>query len=126
MIWKSTLREIRSSLGRYLAIMAIVALGVGFFAGLKVTKEDMIDTADRYLKEKKLFDFEMFSSLGFDDESIKIIEDTDGVRHAEGSISKDMLVVFMQITSRYSKYPEENLLYIPISKSWWGRIDSKG
>ena len=34
MIWKSTFREIKESLGRFLAILAIVALGVGFFAGL--------------------------------------------------------------------------------------------
>ena len=91
MLWKSTLREIKNSLGRYLAIMAIVALGVGFFAGLKVTKEDMIATADEYIKEHDLFDFEMFSTLGFDDESVRIIGDTDGVKHAEGSISKDIL-----------------------------------
>ena len=31
MIWKSTFREIKESLGRFLAILAIVALGVGFF-----------------------------------------------------------------------------------------------
>ena len=32
---KMLLRSIRSSLGRYLAILAIVALGVGIFAGPK-------------------------------------------------------------------------------------------
>lgn len=31
MMWKTTLREIKQSMGRYLAILAIVALGVGFF-----------------------------------------------------------------------------------------------
>ena len=40
-ILKTTLREIRESLGRYMAILAIVALGVGFFTGLKVTKPDV-------------------------------------------------------------------------------------
>ncbi len=33
---KNNRRELRHSLGRFLAIVAIVALGVGFFAGLKV------------------------------------------------------------------------------------------
>ena len=41
---KSTYREIRSSLGRYIAIMLIVMLGVGFFAGLKVTRDAMVAT----------------------------------------------------------------------------------
>ena len=46
MLKKSTLREIRSSLGRYLAILAIVMLGVGFFCGLKSTKPAMVATAN--------------------------------------------------------------------------------
>ena len=32
-------------MGRFLSILSIVALGVGFFSGLKVTKNAMIDTA---------------------------------------------------------------------------------
>lgn len=34
-IFKTTVREIRESLGRYMAILAIVALGVGFFTALR-------------------------------------------------------------------------------------------
>ena len=83
MLKKTTLREIKGSLGRYLAIMLIVALGVGFFSGLKVTKEDMIATADDYVREYALYDFELFSSLGFDDESVRIIGDTGGIKSAE-------------------------------------------
>ena len=44
---KTTLREIRQSLGRYLAIMAIVALGVGLFCGLKVTRDVMVKSAQQ-------------------------------------------------------------------------------
>ena len=70
-MWKTTLREIRSSLGRYLAIFAIIALGVGFFSGLKVTKDAMIETADDFLSENNMFDFRLISTLGFDDEDIE-------------------------------------------------------
>ena len=31
---KNNLRELRRSLGRWLAILAIIALGIGLFAGL--------------------------------------------------------------------------------------------
>ena len=41
---KLTWREITKSLGRYLAIFAIVALGVGFFCGLRLTKTAMSQT----------------------------------------------------------------------------------
>ena len=42
---KNNLRELRRSLGRWLAILAIIALGIGFFAGLKASKPAMLLTA---------------------------------------------------------------------------------
>ena len=63
MMIRSTLREIKQSLGRYLAILAIVALGVGFFAGIKETKPAMVETADRYLKEKNFYDYRFSHAL---------------------------------------------------------------
>ena len=48
---KSSLREIKSSFGRYIAILGIVALGVGFFSGLMVSEEAMLKTGDTYLNE---------------------------------------------------------------------------
>ena len=92
MLRRSTLREIRSSLGRYLAILAIVALGVGFFAGLKVCKESMVHTAQDYLDEFNLFDQQLISTLGYDDDSVATILAAPGVRDAEGSISHDVIV----------------------------------
>lgn len=70
MLLKSTLREIKSSLGRFLAILAIIALGVGFFGGLKVTKPSMIRTLDEYLNEQKFYDYRLLSSIGFEEEDI--------------------------------------------------------
>ena len=70
MLKKSTFREIRSSLGRYLAILAIVALGVGFFSGLKVTQEAMVKTTDSYLSEHNLFDYRLVSTLGFEGKDV--------------------------------------------------------
>ena len=68
MLKKSTLREIRTSLARYLAIFAIVALGVGFFSGLKDCKASMVSTASRYLDEHNMYDYMLISSYGIDDE----------------------------------------------------------
>ena len=51
MMNKSTLREIKQSMGRYLAILAIIALGVGFFAGLKAATPAMVKTAQNYWAE---------------------------------------------------------------------------
>ena len=91
MLKKTTLREIRNSLGRYLAILAIVALGVGFFSGLKVTREAMLATADDYLTKSSFYDYQVRSSLGYEDEDVEALSEVSSVKTAEGSISVDVL-----------------------------------
>ena len=88
---KNLWRSIRKSLGRYLAIMAIVALGVGFFAGLKVTKQAMIRTGDDYLRQTGFYDFRLLSTLGLTEEDVQAYRETDGIGAAEGSFSADFL-----------------------------------
>ena len=88
-MWKTTIREIRQSLGRYMAILAIVALGVGFFAGLKVTKPSMVETAGEYLDEKALYDFRLLSTYGFEQEDVEYFRERYGVRAAQGAVSFD-------------------------------------
>ena len=91
MLRKSTFREIRTSLARYLAIFAIVALGVGFFSGLKDCKESMVSTARMYLDDTNFFDYQILSSYGADDDSVALAESWDGVSGAEGSIQIDVM-----------------------------------
>ena len=71
---KSTLREIKGSFGRWLAILAIVALGVGFFSGLKVCKDAFTETGNRYLDKHQFFDFQLISTLGLEDEDVEKIQ----------------------------------------------------
>ncbi|MGN0155414.1 MAG: FtsX-like permease family protein [Lachnospiraceae bacterium] len=91
-IRKSTFREIKSSFGRYMAILLIVALGVGFFSGLKVAYEAMVHTADCYFKDKNFYDYHLLSTIGFDEDTADSLEQEDGVRAAEGTKSLDILV----------------------------------
>ncbi len=90
-MWKTTLREIWQSLGRFLAIMAIVALGVGLFSGLKVTKAFMVKTTEDYLIEKNFYDFRLLSTLGFEEEDVVYFASQPEVRAAEGSYTFDIL-----------------------------------
>ena len=89
---KSTLREIRQSLGRYLAILAIVGLGVGFFAGLRMAQPDMMATGVAYLEEYRLFDFQLMSTLGFTEEDVAALSQLEGIAGAEGSVYTDFLM----------------------------------
>lgn len=88
---KTTLREIRHSLGRYLAILAIVALGVGIFSGLKITKPFMVATTDSYLKEKQFYDFRMVSTYGFEEEDVAYLAEQKDARCVHGAYSYDVL-----------------------------------
>ena len=91
MIWKSTFREIRESLGRFLAILAIVALGVGFFAGLKVTQPAMLETAQRYFDKTSLYDYRLISTVGFSEDEVETIQKQKDVRAAEGAVTFDII-----------------------------------
>ena len=79
MIRKTTFREIRGSFGRYAAIMSIIALGVGFFSGLKVTKQAMWETTNQYLEKLNLFDYRLVSTLGLAEEDVDAVRDLEGV-----------------------------------------------
>ncbi|MBR2991685.1 MAG: FtsX-like permease family protein [Clostridiales bacterium] len=68
---KTILRSVRMTLPRFLAIFAIIALGVGFFAGLKVTTPSFIVTGNKYINDYALYDFKLLSTIGFTDEDIE-------------------------------------------------------
>ena len=89
---KTSLREIRSSFGRFIAILAIVALGVGFFAGLMVSEEAMLKTGETYLDEQNFYDFRLMSTLGFEEGDVEALQEDDHVTVAEGAYQVDALV----------------------------------
>jgi len=90
--WKKTrLREIWHTLGRYLAILSIVALGVGVFVGLKVTQRAMVDTAQLYLDGHSMFDDKLVSTVGWTEDDVSEIQDFSGIKQAEGSVSLDVI-----------------------------------
>ena len=91
MLIRSILRTIRSTFVRYLAILAIIALGVGFFVGLRVTEKSMLKTADGYLSDLRLYDYRLVSTLGFTDEDVTAFRGISGVSGAFGSVSRDVL-----------------------------------
>ena len=90
-IGKSTFREIKSSFGRFLAIFAIIALGVGFFAGLKVTKQGMMATVQDYLDRHAFFDYRLLSTMGFEQEDVDGFAGAQWVEAAEGAVSFDIV-----------------------------------
>ena len=86
---KMLLRSIRASFGRFLAILAITALGVGFYAGLKSSQPDMLRSADDYLRRQKMYDLQLMSSLGLQKSDPAAFRRLPGVDAAEGTCFAD-------------------------------------
>lgn len=89
---KSTLREIKNSIGRYLAILVIIALGVGFFAGLRACRPALTDTAGKYYEEQKMYDYRLLSSVGFSKNKVDSFLEGKGISAAEGALYEDVLI----------------------------------
>lgn len=101
---KTTIREIRGSFGRYMAIMAIVMLGVGLFTGLKATTPAMIVTENDYLQEQDFFDFRLLSTMGFDPDSVDELKGFAEIADAEGAVSVDALCTFEEGDEKVYKF----------------------
>ena len=82
---KDIFRDIKGSLGRFIAIVAIIALGVAFFSGLKIAPEDMKLTADAYYDDYNLMDLRIVSNLGMTSDDLKEIQKISGVKDARGA-----------------------------------------
>lgn len=91
MMKRNIFREIKKSFGRYFAILAIIALGVAFFSGLKITQSVMVHSADVYLKDLQFYDYRLVSTLGFTEENVEALAEKEDVRAAEGAISAEVL-----------------------------------
>ena len=89
---KNILRTFKGSKSRFIAIFAIVALGVGFLAGLLSTTPDMEDSMEEYLDGGNLFDLRVVSTLGLTEDDVAALEQVDGVAKVQGGKSADLLV----------------------------------
>lgn len=82
---KDLTRTIMRSKGRFFAIAAICAIGVGFFGGLQMTCGDMKQAATTFFNNTNMMDIRVLCNLGLSQEnieSIKKVEDVDAVMSA--------------------------------------------
>jgi len=91
-LMKDTLRELWRTRSRFLAIFAIIALGTGFFAGVKVTCPDMKLTADKYFQDYHLMDLKMVSTYGLNQDDINAIDSVGGIKGMMPAYSMDAII----------------------------------
>ncbi len=83
--------EIRKSLGRFLSIFFIVAIGTAFFSGIRSAEPDMRLTGDAYSDNQNLMDIQVISTLGLTEKDWKALEEVEGIERVEGGYSADVL-----------------------------------
>lgn len=88
---KAAVREIKNSFGRYFAILAIIALGVGFFSGVRITTPAMLNTINSFLDEHQLYDYRLISSAGWSLTDAEKFLEAEDVRAAEASYTIDAI-----------------------------------
>lgn len=91
-VFKDFIRNIKGSLGRFFAIMAIVAIGVAFFAGVTASSGDMKHSSDSYYDEYNMNDIRILSSIGFTSQDIEAVSKVYGVKAVYKTNTQDVLV----------------------------------
>lgn len=99
-------RTIKGSLARFLAIAGIVALGCGFFAGLKMASPDMQEAAHTFYANQHLYDFRVISTLGLSEKDVHALASVEGVGAVMPSRTVDVMATLTssQSTARVSSF----------------------
>lgn len=109
-LWKNVFREIRHTKARFLSIFAIIMLGVSFFAGIKATGPDMLDTAASYYEEMRLMDLRVQSMYGLTEENITELRALPGIHKVQPGYSTDVFIGDNGLIAKVYSYHQENEL----------------
>ena len=91
MMGRNLRRSIVNSLGRYIAIATIIALGTAIFVGLRSTKMDMVATGQAYTDSQNMFDLRFISTYGWEPEQVEEIAALEGLEDVEGVFYADLI-----------------------------------
>ena len=91
---KDFIRDILKSKGRFLSIVAIVALGVAFFTGVKSSPIVMKTSSDKYYDKYNLMDIRLISTLGLTDKDVDDIKNIKGVEGVYPTYSLDAISIY--------------------------------
>ena len=90
-LFKNNLKSIHKTKRRFISILVMAFLGVGFFSGLVATSPDMLDSLDKYADSSNLYDINIMSTLGLTDDDITALQALDRVENAYGIQTKDSI-----------------------------------
>ena len=77
---------------RFISLLCMALLGVGFYAGISSTSQDMLSTLDSYLDQSKAYDLQIQSTLGLTQADVASLEKLADVASVQGIYTKDVLI----------------------------------
>ena len=89
-LFKYSIKEIFVNRKRFISIMLMALLGVGFFAGLVASGPDMRDSLDKFLDDTNTYDINIVSTLGLTNEDVDEIKKIKNIENVHGIYSKDI------------------------------------
>ena len=91
-LFKDSIKEIKKTHRRFISILLMAFLGVGFFAGIKASSPDMKKTIDNYYKAQNVYDIEVMSTLGLTDADMEALKNINGITDVYATYSKDATI----------------------------------
>ena len=89
---KDSIKEIKNTYKRFISILLMAFLGVGFFAGIRAASPDMLDTFDKYYDDQSVYDINILSTLGLTNDDIEKLEQIENVESVYGVYEKDAII----------------------------------
>lgn len=105
---KSIKREILSSKGRFISIMAIIFLGVAFYAGIKSCGPDLKESINEYFAKQNLMDSKIVSTIGLNENDLKLLENNDKILDYYASHSVDVNLTNTNDVVKFMEYDESS------------------
>lgn len=90
---KNNVKTISKTKKRFISILTMAFLGVGFYSGLVSSSPDMLDSLDDFADTSNLYDISIISTLGLEEEDVALANQIEGVENATGIKSKDTFVL---------------------------------
>ncbi|MGN9160439.1 FtsX-like permease family protein [Clostridium sulfidigenes] len=105
---KSIIREILSSKARFISIFAIIFLGVAFYSGIKSSGPDLKESINEFFKEQNLMDSKIVSSIGLNENDLKLLENKDKILDYFGTSSIDVNLTNINNVVKFMEYDEKD------------------
>ncbi len=101
---KSITREILSSKARFISILAIIFLGVAFYSGIKSSGPDLKKSINEFFRKQNLMDSKIVSSIGLNDNDLKLLENNDKILNYYVAHSVDVNLTNINSVVKFMEY----------------------